>query len=198
MNFLAIDTSGRRLIAAAKGKKVCVREADAYLRSSVVLFDAIGEALEGAEISLKDCDFLACVVGPGSFTGVRIGISAVKGMCMGADLPALSLTSFDVTAYAETGGKKLALVDAGHDHYYACRYDGTTPEEEPRFLTRAETEAAAEGYEAAACEPLLFPARVLSASHGLLAAAEGLFHRAAPASSLCALYLRKSSAEEKR
>ena len=50
-------------------------------------------------MTLGDCDFFAAVVGAGSFTGIRIGISAVKGFCAATGKPALPITSFDVAAY---------------------------------------------------------------------------------------------------
>ena len=127
MKFLAIDTSGRALnvVAVNEEKTVVSRREDCAMRHSVLLMDAIDGALKEAGMTLADCDFLACVVGPGSFTGIRIGIATVKGLCLAGEKKALSLTTFDTLAYADTDGKRLCLVDAGHGNVYACGYDGT-------------------------------------------------------------------------
>ena len=94
MNFLAIDTSGARLaVAAYNGGDLVLRTAESEMKHSVLLMDETDAALKEAGLSLSDCDFLAAVVGPGSFTGIRIGVSAVKGMCFAAGKPALALTS---------------------------------------------------------------------------------------------------------
>ncbi|MGN0822516.1 MAG: tRNA (adenosine(37)-N6)-threonylcarbamoyltransferase complex dimerization subunit type 1 TsaB, partial [Candidatus Gallimonas sp.] len=91
MNFLAIDTSGKHLtVLAQKGEKtVSLFERDCALRHSVLVMDKIDEALSRADLRPAECDFFAAVVGPGSFTGIRIGISTVKGLCLACGKPAL-------------------------------------------------------------------------------------------------------------
>lgn len=193
MKFLGIDTSSAKLnvVAYADGKRT-VHSRDCALRHSVLLMDEIDAALKEANLTLSLCDFIACAVGPGSFTGIRIGVATVKGLCLAAGKPALAITSFDCLAYAEGSGKhgrRLALVDAGHGQFYACPYEGTTPLT-PAFLTAEEVEAyAAKGYA---------PLREADAAEGLLNASLALYKGAANAEELTALYMRKSSAEEKR
>ena len=192
MKFLAIDTSGQRLVVIAQnGDKTVVRAQNSAMRHSILLMDEIDSALKEAELSLSACDFVACVVGPGSFTGIRIGISAVKGLCMAADISALAVTSFDCLAYAEKRERLLALVDAGHDHFYACPYDGLTPQT-AAYLSAEEVNAIAKrGY-------VPVTERDTDIALGLKNAAIALSERKAPATELLALYLRKSSAEEGR
>ena len=153
--------------------------------------DEIDGALKEAKLPLSECDFVACVVGPGSFTGIRIGISAVKGLCMAAEIPALAVTSFDCLAYAEKRERLLGLVDAGHDHFYACPYDGFTPGTASYLSSKAANAVAEQGY-------LPVTERDTDIALGLKNAAEALMERRAPATQLAALYLRKSSAEEGR
>ncbi len=200
MNFLAIDTSGRRLcVAAVHGEREIVRTTVCGTRHSVLLSDEIDLALREAELSLRACDLIACVAGPGSFTGIRIGVSTVKGLCLAAEVPALAVTSFETIAYAVSGGKKLALVDAGHNCFYACAYEGDAVRAAPAYLARAEVEAlVSEGYVPYSAEPLSFPCETADASRGLILAARALCGRRGDASRLAALYLRKSSAEENR
>lgn len=201
MKFLAIDTSGKYLtvLAHKDGYTERVFLPDCAMKHSVVLMDEICGALERAGLSPRDCDFFAAVVGPGSFTGIRIGISTVKGLCLATGKPALSVTSFDCLAYAEGSGKKLALIDAGHRCYYASCFDGAVCTLPPCFLTEEEIrEQISLGYAPVASEELFKGCKAADPCEGLLRAVLGNAERRAPASSLCALYLRKSSAEEQR
>lgn len=199
MKFLGIDTSGRTLTVIASGAYEAITREDCNLRHSVRLMGAVDETLQRAELKLSDCDLIACVVGPGSFTGIRIGVAAVKGLCFASEKPALAVTSFEALAYAVLYEKKLALVDAGHDFYYACAFDGDKIAVPPAYIPRAEAEALiSRGYRPIAAEPLLIGAETVDAAAGLLNAVKALSRRAVPASELKALYLRKSSAEENR
>ena len=199
MKFLAIDTSGKTLSVVASGAREVITKEECGLRHSVRLMGAVDETLRKAELKLPDCDLIACVVGPGSFTGIRIGIAAAKGLSFSCDKPALSITSFEALAYAVLYEKKLALVDAGHDFYYASAFDGDKVAVPPAYIPRAEAEALIlSGYRPIAAEPLLIEAETVDTAAGLLNAVKALSGRAAPASELRALYLRKSSAEENR
>ena len=200
MKYLAIDTSSKRLIVIAKGQKTAISDLpDCAMQHSVRLMGEIDRALKEAELTLHECDLLSCVVGPGSFTGIRIGIATVKGLCAAAEKPALAVTSFDCLAYAEKSGKKLCLVDAGHGYYYACPYDGTTAAGAARYLSEAEAKALIfEGYVPISAEKLPIGSKIVSPAEGLLAATEALQNMAAPCAELHAEYLRKSNAEEGR
>ena len=202
MNFLAIDTSGTylSLTAACGGVRRTRCLADCAMQHSVLLMDEADALLHEAGLTPAQCDFFAVCVGPGSFTGIRIGIATVKGLCFAADKPALALTSFDALAYAEEGGRLLALVDAGHGHFYACGYDeARNITLAPAFLTREEADAAiAEGYTPVASSALFAGCALRDPAEGLYRAAAAKYKNAAPAAALTALYLRKSSAEEKR
>lgn len=184
----------------AKGEKTVVRDLpDCAMQHSVRLMGEIDAALNDAALTLGGCDYLVCVVGPGSFTGIRIGIATVKGLSMAAERPVLSVTSFDCLAYAEESGKKLCLVDAGHGFFYACPYDGTAVCGPARYLSEEEAKAViSEGYAPVSGEPLMIAGKVVSPAQGLLKAAQALASRAAPCAEMQAVYLRKSNAEEGR
>lgn len=86
MKLLAIDTSG-----PVCGVAILVNGAIAYeaatvnkMTHSVNLLPMIDTALEATGLTIMDMDRLACVTGPGSFTGVRIGVSTLKGLAHGA------------------------------------------------------------------------------------------------------------------
>ena len=201
MNFLAVDTSGKYLsvIAYSNGKEYKTFLPDCALKHSVLLMQEIDGAMKRANLTPQDCDFFAAVSGPGSFTGIRIGLATVKGMCVALEKPALSVTAFDTLAYTEKGAL-LALVDAGHHCFYACGYDGeknvTLP---PAFLSREEVDKAiASGDAPVAASALFEGCRAVDPSNGLLHAVLAKSSELVSPSALTALYLRKSSAEENR
>ena len=104
-NFLAVDTSNGYLTILARkdGRVHTLYEPDCAAQHSVRLMPAAEEALAALSLPPADCAFFCAVTGPGSFTGIRIGISAVKGLCAATGAPALG-----VKAYAVTMGRKAA------------------------------------------------------------------------------------------
>ncbi len=203
MNYLAIDTSGEYLTVIAKHGERAERvfRPDCLAKHSVVLMEEIEGALARAGMTAGECDFFAVVVGPGSFTGIRIGIATVKGLCFACDRPALAVTSLDCIAYS-VEGRVLSLVDAGHGAVYACAYEeDKSAALAPAYMTGEEAAALA-GTFAPYAEKQLFiggkEAQRADVCLGLERAAETCAANAKPAAQLAALYLRKSSAEEMR
>ncbi len=201
-NFLAIDTGSNSLtVIAGKGGEIfSTFIPDCAMRHSVSVMPAVEETLQKANMTLAECDFFSAVVGAGSFTGIRIGISIVKGFCLAFGKPALPVTSFDVAAYnALESGKVLCLVDALHDSYYACGYEGKKVIYPPAYLSEEEVLAlVAEGYSLCACGELPLgkrvAVRVVDPVAGLQNAVCALAEEGA-FGELTALYVRKSSAE---
>lgn len=124
-NFLAVDTSSRELtVAACKGKKQVVKYVpDCAMQHSVVLMDEIDRALDEAGLLPAECDFFAAVTGPGSFTGIRIGLSCIKGYAVALGKSAVGVTTFDMLSYnINSGCDYLVALDALHGNYYVCGY----------------------------------------------------------------------------
>lgn len=201
-NFLAVDTSGNYLtvVAVKNGKGFSTFIENCAMRHSVSLMNAVDETLKKADLSLDECDFFSAVVGAGSFTGIRIGISVAKGFCSACKKPSLPITSFDVAAYnALDGGKILCIVDALHDCYYVCGYLDGEVIYPPAYLTEEEVLALVkDGYKLVSCQPapiqqkaellIVDPVAGLEKAAVALAVKDGF----AP---LNAVYVRKSSAE---
>ena len=136
-NFLAIDTSSRHLsVLAVKGDKKVLRHIpDCAMNHSVILMDEIDEALKGAKLEPFECDFFCAVTGPGSFTGIRIGIATAKGFALGTGKKLLPLTSFDAIAYNVNSENFYTVIDAAHDHFYVCGYgEGRKITLEPSYM----------------------------------------------------------------
>lgn len=202
MNFLAIDTSGKYLSVVAYAQGHIERRflPDCALKHSILLMDEIDCALSRVHMSPRDCDFFAAVIGPGSFTGIRIGISTVKGLCLACGKPALKVTSFDALAYTEGNMPLLALVDAGHGSYYACGYDEKkNVVAAEAFLPQKEVDVLVNsGFKPVATEPLFAGCEALDPCEGLVRAVLAKSEELVSPAALSALYLRKSSAEENR
>lgn len=205
-NYLALNTCGESLcVAACKNGKRYVRFIpDCVMKQSVLWLSVVDEVLREAELTIPECDFLSAVVGAGSFTGIRIGISAIKGLALAHGKKTLPITSFDVIAYNALNGenkdeKLLCLVDALHGAYYACGYKNGEIVLSPRYITEAEAlSLQAEGYTLCATSPLPLSqcttVRLASPQDGLIQAVEAKAAAGAFAP-LTAVYVRKSSAE---
>lgn len=197
-NFLAVDTSSRYLtVLAQKGEARALRHiADCAMRHSTVLMDEIDRALEAVRLTPAECSFFAAVTGPGSFTGIRIGIATAKGFALAADKPLLSVTSFDLIAYNVNSQKFYVVIDAAHAHYYVCGYNGQREViKAPCYLGEAQVralDAPLFGF-----EPLDFPNYTRLDVRECLAPAVCL-HKGGLSRGMQALYVRKSQAEEAR
>ncbi len=199
MKFLAIDTSGKHLtvLAYIDGRVEESYLPDCALSHSVRLMDEIEGVCARAGVSSNEFDFFAVVVGAGSFTGIRIGIATVKGLCFACGKPALAVTSFDTVAYAEKGGLVNAVVDAGHQYVYLCAYNENREITlSPRYLP-VEDALSREG-EFLCAEECGLSCRQIDPAKGLLNAVLAKANELIPAEELTALYIRKSSAEENR
>lgn len=111
MYILAIDTSTEFASAALLKDGILVSELkdSGKFAHNQRLFEMIDEILKRAGIEIKGIDLFAVGVGPGSFTGLRVGVSAVKGMAIGLDkkiIPVSSMDSSALRAFSDLGGEK--------------------------------------------------------------------------------------------
>lgn len=144
MILLAIDTAARFCAA-------CVHDTDAGTERGRVVLDigkghaehvmaAIGGALEAAELTYGNLDALAVNVGPGSFTGIRVGVAAARGLALALKIPAIGVTALEALA-CETrrqfaGRPVLAVIGTRPDHLCVAAYDAAgTPTGGPRAAT---------------------------------------------------------------
>lgn len=195
--FLAIDTASAHLTVLAQGEKTALEFVeDCALRQSVMLMGEVDRALDRAELDLSQCEFFCAVTGPGSFTGIRIGISAAKGFALATGKPLMPLTSFELIAYNVDCGDFFAVINAAHGHSYACRFTGGVAGE-PAYLS---DEALIEsGLNLYGFEQRDLPRyTMLNAGECLMPAVTGKLASGNPFGDMHALYVRKSQAEEGR
>ena len=200
-NFLAVDTSNNHLavLAVKNGEAHTVFIPDCAMKHSVSVMPAVEEALNKADMRLEECDFFSAVVGAGSFTGIRIGISAIKGMCLAYSKPSLPITSFDIVAYNAIDRKILCLVDALHDCYYVCGYQDGKVVLPPAYLMREQVEELSDYHFVAIAHVENMQVEVVCVAEGLVKAIESKLDCVnQDVDSLVPLYVRKSQAEEGR
>ena len=195
--YLAIDTSAEYLTVIAKnGETFVTFEPDCAMQHSVRLMDAVEETLAKAGMQPAECDFFCAVTGPGSFTGIRIGISTVKGFCAALQRPALGVTSFAALAY-NAEGKALAAIPAGRGFYYVCGFaEDKSISFSPAYVSGERLTRFAEEYPVYAYAPLPVPYTKANPAAGLLRAVEGAGEE--DFGDISAFYLKKSQAEEER
>lgn len=197
-NFLCVDTSSRYLtVIACRGDNV-VRSfiPDCALNHSVVLMDEIDRVLDSADLRPCDCDFFAAVTGPGSFTGIRIGISAVKGFATALGKRGVGVTTFDMLSYNVNSDCNYAVaIDAAHGRFYVSGYTSSGEQDiAPCYM--AKDDLVALGRPIYGFEELSLPAYTrLDPADCLQSIAPSL---AEGKGDLAALYVRRSQAEEER
>ena len=119
MKGLIVDTTVKSAyVAAFDGEKTAVVYLADGISTASALIPAVREALAELGLRNEDLDGVAAVVGPGSFTGIRIGVSFINAFAFALDIPRFRITSFDVMR-AVNGGAPAYAVDAGHDSCYA-------------------------------------------------------------------------------
>lgn len=202
MNYLAIDTSGKNLtVIICKDDKVHTYfDSECGVNHSVALMPKVEQLAKKTNFDFSTADFFACVVGAGSFTGIRIGVATIKAMCFAFNKPCLSITSFDTLAYNEKGSV-LALIDAKHNGFYACGYKDGKVDLEPCYLMREQVEELVKNYSliVSSTEISGIAIKKVSVSEGLVKAIlEKKSLVSADIESLTPLYVRKSQAEEGR
>lgn len=98
MKILALNTSFKNTYAVViNGDNVCSKQMDSKLKQSENVLQLIDELLTNQNLKIKDLDAIACVIGPGSFTGIRIGLSLTKGFLLPfKNIKFIPITSFEL------------------------------------------------------------------------------------------------------
>ncbi len=130
MKVLFADTTTADLVVAVieENRVTTVLCRDAQRRHSEILCNKVAEALEKAQTGFDELDAYACAIGPGSFTGIRIGVSTLKGYATALPHPLIAVNCLEAIALSEKlGSKGSATVDAGNGYYFADFDGGVAP-----------------------------------------------------------------------
>jgi tRNA threonylcarbamoyladenosine biosynthesis protein TsaB len=116
------------------GKLLAIRESEGVKEHSAALTGYIAEVFSDAGLKYADMDAIAVSMGPGSYTGLRIGVSSAKGLCYALDKPFIAIDTLKALAYqalqrCKTEGKEttntllIPMLDARRMEVYTAIFD---------------------------------------------------------------------------
>ena len=126
MNILAFDTSTENLgIALKKDKNLYTIALNESLKHSEKLLPLTETLFNAAAIKAENIDLVVCSKGPGSFTGLRIGMATAKGMAFALSVPFVSVPTLDFLASSLSffNGAVIPVIDAKRARYYTAIYE---------------------------------------------------------------------------
>jgi tRNA threonylcarbamoyladenosine biosynthesis protein TsaB len=127
VRVLAVDTSSPRGSLAVAGPEGVLAEARVVTAEghSRWLLPAVAALLQGLGLDPRSLDVLAVTTGPGSFTGLRVGLGSVQGLALASGRPCVGLSTLDILAGSAAGssGTIVALLDAFRGEVYSGVYD---------------------------------------------------------------------------
>jgi len=140
MKILAFDTSNNSCsVAISEGQTILayIEDLTPSMQASMLL-PMIEEALTNAKLSYNDIEYLAVTSGPGSFTGIRIGLAAATGILLGSKIKGGCLSNFDILYYrakqqVKHYDKVVVLLDAYRNQLYLQIF-GQNIKSEPLLL----------------------------------------------------------------
>jgi tRNA threonylcarbamoyladenosine biosynthesis protein TsaB len=122
MKLLALDTSTLVAGVAVSVDERLVERRTTVTTHSEALLGLIDEALRAAGVGPADLDGVVCGAGPGSFTGLRIGLATAKGLCFALGRPLVLVSSLAALAARAPDGRVCATLDAHKAEVYAGVY----------------------------------------------------------------------------
>lgn len=140
MIVLAIDTAGVDCAAAvfeSETGKMLGRVSETIGRGHAErLMAMIDDALAEAKLTLTDVERIGVTVGPGSFTGIRVGVAAARGLALALGVECVGVSTLEVLARTASGSEKpvLAAINAHRDQVYAQGFERDVPQGEPLLL----------------------------------------------------------------
>lgn len=127
MKILALETSAKAVSAAVTedGKVLASGYQDTGLTHSRTLMPIVEGILKNTGLTMADIGAVAVAAGPGSFTGIRIGVSAAKGLAFAADKPAIGVSTLAAMARnaAFAGGLIVCAMDARRNQIYNALFE---------------------------------------------------------------------------
>lgn len=133
MKILALESSATAAsVALCQGEELIAQSfLHTGLTHSQTLLPMAQRLLADCGLTVRDLDLIAVAAGPGSFTGLRIGVAAAKGLAWAAQLPCAGCSTLEAMAWSLAGfsGQVCAAMDARRHQVYNARFqvDGTAP-----------------------------------------------------------------------
>lgn len=126
MKIIALESSAvTASVAVAEDEKLLAQSfQNSGLTHSATLMPMVADLLKNTGLTLDEMDVVAVAAGPGSFTGVRIGVAAAKGLAWPGDKPCAPCSTLESMAWqcAHVGGEICAAMDARRNQVYCARF----------------------------------------------------------------------------
>ena len=126
MKIIALESSAVTASAAVTEDERLLAQSfqNSGLTHSATLMPMVSDLLKNAGLTLEEMDVVAAAAGPGSFTGVRIGVAAAKGLAWPEDKPCAPCSTLESMAWqcAHMGGEVCAAMDARRNQIYCARF----------------------------------------------------------------------------
>lgn len=127
MKILALETSAKAVSAAITeaGTLLAACYQNTGLTHSRTLMPMVEAMLKNAELTMADMDAIAVAAGPGSFTGIRIGVAAAKGLAFAAEKPVVGVSTLEAMAWnvAHMDGLVICAMDARRSQVYNAVFE---------------------------------------------------------------------------
>lgn len=126
MNILALDTSSSNLLVAVKANgQIKEFSCNTTGNHTEIIMSKIFYVCDSASINLNSVNLLVCTRGPGSFTGLRIGMSVLKGISLGLNVPIVSVPTLEFYArqICSFDGAVVTSLDARKNRYYLSVFE---------------------------------------------------------------------------
>jgi tRNA threonylcarbamoyladenosine biosynthesis protein TsaB len=123
MRLLALESSSERcsVCLVHDGRLIC-RTGDGARTHSELMLPFVHEVLGAAGCRLRDVDGIACGIGPGAFTGLRLACGVAQGLALAAGLPLIGVGSLEALALQQGDGAAYVCVDARMSEVYCAAY----------------------------------------------------------------------------
>ena len=128
--ILHIETASKNCsVALAKSGRLLALEetATAHYSHAEQLHPFIRELFEASDFKVEQLDSVAVSKGPGSYTGLRIGVAAAKGICFALDIPLIAINTLELMAQSHLNDKNrchIPMLDARRMEVYTAVFDG--------------------------------------------------------------------------
>jgi tRNA threonylcarbamoyladenosine biosynthesis protein TsaB len=133
---LGFDTSAAHCAAGLfwVGRTMPSRYEEMQRGQAEALMPMLEELLSEAGLGWRDLGAIGVGTGPGNFTGIRISVSAARGLALGLGVPAVGVSAFDLLAHGQGDGPLLLTLPAPRGQAYAQRFEGGVPVAAPDLI----------------------------------------------------------------
>ena len=210
LHLLSVDTTAEWGSIALVGEQGVIEEVAVHSSDGFghVLFGEIEKLLARRHLDLDNLDAFAAASGPGSFTGVRVGLAAVKGLAEAAGRKVVAVSNLQALAFYGTRALRAVVIDARRGEVYGGVYDAALQPVRPEVVAKmplwlaslpdGDLEFITQGFAIAAAgvtTPVVEAPRALAGAIGLIALDRFRRGEAQDAADIDANYVRRSDAE---